>query len=87
VAQKGLLVRHLVLPKEVAGSEEVLRFIAEEISPQTYLSLMAQYFPAYKAVKDDSLGRRITATEYEQALELAEGFGLTRGWSQDFAEL
>lgn len=87
VAQKGLLVRHLVLPQGLAGSEEVLRFIAGEVSPQTYLSLMAQYFPAYRAVKDDCLGRRITAREYEQALELAERYGLTRGWSQEISEL
>jgi putative pyruvate formate lyase activating enzyme len=87
VAQRGLLVRHLVLPQGLAGSEEVLSFIADEVSSETYLSLMAQYFPAYQAVKDECLGRRITAREYEQVLELAERFGLTRGWSQEFSEL
>ena len=87
VARRGLLVRHLVLPHGLAGSEAVLRFIAEEVSSRTYLSLMAQYFPAYKAVKDTPLGRKISAQEYEKALDLAERFGLTRGWSQDFSDL
>jgi len=87
VARRGLLVRHLVLPHGLAGSEAVLRFIAEEISSRTYLSLMAQYFPAYKAVKDGPLERKISAQEYEKVLDLAERFGLTRGWSQDFSVL
>jgi putative pyruvate formate lyase activating enzyme len=85
VAWRGLLVRHLVLPHGLAGSEAVLRFIAEEVSSRTYLSLMAQYFPAYKAVKGGPLGRNISAQEYEKVLDLAERFGLTRGWSQDLS--
>lgn len=87
VAQRGLLVRHLVLPRNLSGTEEVLRFLSSEVSPQTYLSLMAQYFPAYRAVQDESLNRRITFQEYEQALELAERYGLVRGWSQEHPSL
>jgi len=85
LARRGLLVRHLILPHGLAGSEEVLRFLAEEVSPRTYLSLMAQYFPAYKAVKEERLQRRITAREYERAVELAERYGLDHGWIQEHA--
>ena len=82
IAQKGLLVRHLVLPEDVSGTREVLRFIAETISPSTYVSLMSQYFPAHKAVFMPPMNRRIGRLEYERAKEWLEAFGLERGWVQ-----
>jgi putative pyruvate formate lyase activating enzyme len=78
VARRGLLVRHLVLPGDKAGTDEVLRFIAEEISRDTYLNLMDQYRPCHKAVGDPELGRSLTRGEFEAALENARRHGLAR---------
>ncbi len=78
VAQRGLLVRHLVLPEGLAGTAEVVRFLAEEISPLTYLNLMDQYRPAFNAHNHPPLNRSLTSDEYGQALKMARDAGLTR---------
>jgi putative pyruvate formate lyase activating enzyme len=78
IARRGLLVRHLVLPEGIAETGAVLRFLAEEISPDTYLNLMDQYRPCFKAARFPELDRRITSPEYEKALQLARRHGLTR---------
>lgn len=78
LAIRGLLVRHLVLPGGLAGTAEVVRFLAEEISPNTYLNLMDQYRPSYQAKQYPPLNRRLTTEEYEQALALARTAGLHR---------
>lgn len=78
IARRGLLVRHLVLPGGLANSERVLAFIADEISPNTYLNLMDQYFPCYRASDFPPLDRPITSEEYRHALALAERHGLRR---------
>lgn len=78
IAQRGLLIRHLVLPGGLAGSKEVLEFIAKEISPNTYLNLMDQYFPSHMAHEYSTLDRPITSDEYRTALALAKKYGLTR---------
>lgn len=78
IAVRGLLVRHLVLPGNLAGTEIVMKFIAEEISKDTYVNIMDQYRPYYKAVGDPVLGRRITREEYREALRIAREAGLTR---------
>jgi putative pyruvate formate lyase activating enzyme len=78
VAMRGLLVRHLVLPNGLAGTERVLDFLSREISPNTYLNLMDQYHPDYKAVRIEPLSRRITREEWYEALALAVAAGLTR---------
>jgi putative pyruvate formate lyase activating enzyme len=78
ITRRGLLVRHLVLPNSLAGSEEVLRFIAREISTDTYLNLMDQYRPCYRAAGHPELDRRITSDEYSRALALAEELQLQR---------
>ena len=79
IARRGLLVRHLVLPEGMAGTAEVVRFISQEISKNTYLNVMAQYHPAYHACRFPELCRPISAREYAQALALAAEAGLTRG--------
>ncbi|MGC9515870.1 radical SAM protein [Methanocrinis sp.] len=79
VAVRGLLVRHLVLPENQAGTREVVRFLAEEISPETYLNVMAQYHPCYKARNYPELSRPITLREYAEAVNLARAAGLDRG--------
>ncbi len=78
IAQRGLLVRHLVLPENLAGTLKVLAFLAQELSPNTYLNLMAQYYPCYRADVYPPLDRPITREEYRSALGLAKKFGLTR---------
>jgi putative pyruvate formate lyase activating enzyme len=78
LATRGLLVRHLVLPNKLAGTETILNFLAREISTNTYLNLMDQYRPAYKAHQYAKLNRRITSQEYQQAVDMAEQAGLKR---------
>lgn len=78
IAVKGLLVRHLVLPEGIAGTEEVVRFIAEEISKNTYINIMDQYHPCFKAFDHPPLNRRITRKEYEEAIKIAIKAGLKR---------
>ncbi len=82
IAVKGLLIQHLVLPENLSGTETILRFIAEKVSPLTHISLMSQYFPAYKAVELPPLHRKITEEEYEKALSELSRFGLGNGWIQ-----
>jgi putative pyruvate formate lyase activating enzyme len=79
IAVMGLLVRHLVLPAGHAGTAEVVRFLAQEISPNTYLNIMPQYRPEYNACNFPELDRRITGQEYADALRLAARAGLTQG--------
>ncbi len=78
IAQRGLLLRHLVLPNGVAGTQEAMRFIAQEVSVNTYVNIMDQYRPCYKATENPQLNRRITKEEYQKALEIARGYGLHR---------
>ncbi len=78
IAQRGLLVRHLVLPEELAGTERVLAFLAEEISPNTYLNLMDQYRPCYRAEDNPPLDHALKTNEFEAALGLAAKYGLHR---------
>lgn len=80
VAQRGLLVRHLVLPGGLAGTAEVMRFLAEEVSRDTYINIMGQYRPAYKAATEDMgvLSRRVTPVEVAEARRIAQEAGLHR---------
>lgn len=78
IARRGLLVRHLVLPKGLAGTKEIVQFLAAEISPQTYLNLMDQYRPCYQAHHHPQLNRRLTSQEYAEALGEAQAAGLSR---------
>jgi putative pyruvate formate lyase activating enzyme len=78
IAERGLLVRHLVMPGHLSGAASVVRFIAEEISRDTYLNIMDQYHPCGQAVGKRHLGRRITGQEFEEALDAAGQVGLRR---------
>ena len=78
IAKRGLLVRHLVLPNRLAGTREVVDFLAKEISSNTYVNIMAQYHPCYKAFEIPSLARRISTAEFREAVELAYQAGLSR---------
>ena len=76
LAQRGLLVRHLVLPGGLAGTAEIVRFLRDEISADTYINVMAQYRPCYRAHELPPLNRRITDQEYAEAVGLAQEAGL-----------
>ncbi len=78
IAVRGLLVRHLVLPGGLAGTREVLHFIAAEISKNTYVNLMDQYYPCAKIEPRTPLCRRVSREEFAAALEIAREEGLTR---------
>lgn len=78
IALRGLLVRHLVLPEGLAGTREIVRFLAEEISVNTYLNVMDQYHPCYRAFENPPLNRRITGKEFSEAVKIALGAGLKR---------
>ncbi|HDR90988.1 MAG TPA: radical SAM protein [candidate division Zixibacteria bacterium] len=83
IAVRGLIVRHLVLPEGRADTEKALKFLVEEISPDTYVSLMAQYFPAYRAGEFSGMNRRLTKTEWRPAYRAFEKSGLN-GWAQEY---
>ena len=78
LARRGLLVRHLVMPNRLAGTQQVMRFLAREISPDTYVNLMPQYRPEGQAHRFAELSRPITMAEYHEALDLARHEGLHR---------
>jgi len=81
IACRGLLVRHLVLPEGLAGTQEAMHFLAREISTDTYVNLMDQYRPCGDVPPDSPLNRRITRSEFKTAVRLARGEGL---WRIDF---
>ena len=83
IAVKGMIIRHLILPKNLGGTECIMKFLSEKISQDIYISLMDQYFPAYKALIHEDLSRRITSEEYNNALESFYKNGLHNGWIQN----
>jgi len=81
--KKGLIIRHLVLPGRLSGSDKLMQFISREISQDTYISLMSQYTPYFKAREFKELSRRLGDKEYEEARESMHKYGLSNGWTQD----
>ncbi len=86
IAFRGLIIRHMILPQGLAGTRQVLSWIANVLSPCVHVSLMAQYFPAHKAVGHPILGRKISSAEYIEALEAFDALGLKCGWRQELCE-
>lgn len=80
IAVRGLLVRHLVMPNGIAGTKDIMHFIASEISKNTYINIMDQYRPCYRAIEFPEINRRITMSEYTEAVEMAKAEGLWRGF-------
>jgi len=78
IAQRGLLIRHLVMPNNIAGTKEIMQFIATELSPNTYVNVMDQYRPCGKAYEDEFINRRLTGQEFRSATQAAKKAGLTR---------
>jgi putative pyruvate formate lyase activating enzyme len=77
VARRGLIIRHLVMPRNIAGTDRFVRWVAAELSPETYVNIMAQYRPEHRAFEFGELSRRITNEEYRQALAWAREAGLS----------
>ncbi len=84
IAIKGLLIRHLVLPGMISGSKEIFEFIANEISQETYVAVMSQYFPAYNACNYPAISGRLSRHEYELAQDWFEEAGLSNGFIQPY---
>jgi putative pyruvate formate lyase activating enzyme len=82
--KRGLILRHLVLPNDIAGSRESLRWIRDTLGAETTLSVMAQYFPTHAAVTTPLLDRKIRKSEYERVLALLDTVGMDRGWAQEY---
>lgn len=85
VAQKGLIVRHLILPNNTENSKNCLRFIGS-ISPRVHLSLMSQYNPLYRASEFAQINRPINQEEFDFVKKLIKGFGIKYGWVQEFGK-
>ena len=83
LAKKGLIVRHLVLPNGLAGSEESLSWLAKELSQEVTVSIMSQYLPAHRATRVPELARKISVAEYETVVGLLSRLGMEKGWLQE----
>jgi putative pyruvate formate lyase activating enzyme len=83
IAERGLIIRHLVLPEGGAGSGEIMRWIGENLGKETHVSLMKQFFPAHEAANIPGINRKLTDEEYEEAVTALEDAGLENGWVQD----
>ncbi|MBA7626023.1 hypothetical protein ES703_33457 [subsurface metagenome] len=83
LAQRGLIVRQLILPNGLAGSHESLTWLVREVSPEVTVSIMSQYFPAHHASRIPLLSRTLSSSEYEEVVELLDSLGLGNGWLQE----
>ena len=84
--KSGLIVRHLIMPNNIENSKIVLKWLKENLNEKTYISVMTQYFPAYKAKEFDEINRKITKEEYEEVEEYISNLGIENGYMQDFSE-
>ncbi|MBP1654560.1 MAG: Radical domain protein [Bacteroidetes bacterium] len=85
LVRRGLVIRHLVLPNDIAGSKASLRWVRDTLGPDVTISLMAQYFPTHAAASMPLLSRTIRQGEYERVLEYLDTLGMENGWAQEFA--
>ncbi len=85
IAYKGLIIRHLILPENISGSDEVFDFISGELSPDICVSVMSQYFPVHKACHFPGMNRRLTDDEYDRAIDWFWECGLHNGWMQELS--
>jgi len=83
IAQRGLIVRHLILPSGLAGSQESLTWLVREVSPAVSVSIMSQYLPAHRASKIPLLSRTISSAEYLEVINVIDRLGLENGWVQE----
>jgi len=83
LAQRGLIVRHLILPNGLAGSQDSLTWLVSQVSPTVTVSIMSQYFPAHRASRISSLSRAVSPSEYSEVVKLVDRLGLENGWLQE----
>ncbi len=86
ILQKGVIIRHLVLPNHIQNSKHILKWIKENIPQDVYISVMAQYFPTYKAKEDDLLNRKLSKKEYKEIENYLYTLELANGYIQDLGE-
>ena len=86
VMKKGIIIRHLILPGQVPNSKDVLKWINNYMPKDVYVSLMAQYFPTYKAKTIDELNRKITKKEYGEVEQFLYSLNLDNGYIQELGE-
>lgn len=84
--QKGLIIRHLILPNYIQNTKNILKFIKDNIGQDTYVSVMAQYFPTYLALQDNKINRKLTKKEYKQVEDYLYCLGLNNGYIQELGE-
>lgn len=84
--KKGMIIRHLVLPDHILNSKKVLEWISKNIDKDVYVSVMAQYFPTYKAMERDDINRKLTDEEYDRVKEYLDEFGIVNGYFQEIEE-
>lgn len=86
IMRKGLMIRHLILPNNVENSKYILKWIKENIDNNVYVSIMAQYFPTYKAKETEDLNRKLTKKEYEEVENYLYDLNLENGYIQELGE-
>lgn len=86
IMEKGVLIRHLVLPNQIENSKKVLRWIKENLPKEIYISVMAQYFPTYKAKEDEKLNRKLTRREWQEIENYIEELEIENGYVQELGE-
>jgi putative pyruvate formate lyase activating enzyme len=84
LVKRGLIIRHLVLPNDIAGSKEALKWVQTELGSRTTLSVMSQYFPTHKAAATPLLDRKVRPGEYERVLATLESLAMEHGWAQEY---
>lgn len=86
IIQKGVIIRHLVLPNHILNSKHILKWVKENLPNDIYISVMAQYFPTYKAKHDELINRKLTKKEYKQIEEYLYSLDLENGYIQELGE-
>lgn len=86
IMQKGLMIRHLILPNNIENSKQVLKWIKENMNSNVYVSIMAQYFPTYKAKESSNLNRKLTKAEYEEIENYLYDLELENGYIQELGK-
>ena len=86
IIQRGVMIRHLVLPNNIENSKNILKWIKENIDEKVYINIMAQYFPTYKAKEDEILNRKLTKEEYKKIENYVYELGIENGYMQELGE-